>query len=164
MTIVKGQPATEMQAIAATDGGGDGDGHDDDRSSLSAVDGKEDDCHSKPPSLMTDEDWDHVLANEQQQWQQGGTDEGVGADRESSATTTTIVGLPALAGVVHSSPTKGKVVGHCMTPSSPSELLRLTKTHLAAEGSQFDEAREFGRELGDWVRGERKWRAERFST
>ena len=153
-----------MQAIAASDGGGGDDDHDDDRSSLPAVDGKGDDCHSRPPSLMTDEDWDHVLANEQQQRQQGGADEGASVSRASPLATTTFVGLPAFAGVVHSSPAKEKVVGHCMAPSSPSELLRLTKTHLAAEGSQCDEASEFGRELGDWVRGVRGWRAERVST
>lgn len=132
---------------------------------------------SKSSSLMTDEDWDQLPTKEPQdltereaqlrdkeQQSDGGS---MSASQHSSEETR--LGDPLqIAGsrvtekehgcnvAMQSSPTKVTTTiteaGCHSTPSSPSEILRMTRRVTKRDGSSIEEATQFEKELGDWVR------------
>lgn len=95
---------------------------------------KQESAHSKPSSLMTEEDWDLLLAKEQQQQENKNASD----DKEMHKS-------------IDASPIKKQ--GQHSTPSSPSELFRMTKRTEAtgANRSMVEESKQFEKALGDWV-------------
>jgi hypothetical protein len=85
--------------------------------------------HSKPSSLMTEEDWDQALAREQ----------GCAPSNTS---------IPLLESNLVN---KGKGNQASSTPTSPSQILRKTKGDKTSDNHSIEEAKKFEKELGDWV-------------
>jgi hypothetical protein len=121
----------------------------------------QDSTHSMPSSLMTDEDWDQLLAKEQQESRPSCiSSSGADAmeDVQGGSVSPLKVGGKGANGAksTHTSPIKvGRDSGHHSTPSSPSEILRLTRRNTGPSeerGSTVEEAAQFEKELGDWVR------------
>lgn len=109
----------------------------------------QDSLHSKPSSLMTDEDWDQLLAKEQQE------KSGVDTSSATELQRANVSPLRVIRGDEKEpvSPRRvGKDSGQYSTPSSPSEILRLTRKVDGQDGTKVEEAARFEKELGDWVR------------
>jgi hypothetical protein len=109
----------------------------------------QDSLHSKPSSLMTDEDWDQLFAKEQQE------KSGVDTSSATELQRANVSPLRVIRGVEKEpvSPRRvGKESGQYSTPSSPSEILRLTRRTDGQDGIKVEEAAQFEKELGNWVR------------
>jgi len=104
---------------------------------------------------MTDEDWDQLLAKEQQE--KSGVDASLATEVQRAA----VSPLKGERGEEEETPVSPRKVGNesgqYSTPSSPSEILRLTRKHVAPgdngqDDPKVEEAARFEKELGDWVR------------
>lgn len=108
-------------------------------------------CHTKASSLLTDEDWDrHLSAKETQVTRKiDNAEASLDVQQLPSMTpSNTCQGLRSL----QSSPNKKEDgVKQHSTPSSPSELRRLTRPEAVYDGKVIQEAKHFESELKEWV-------------
>jgi hypothetical protein len=147
------------------------------RTSPSALSDHCETTRSMPSSLLTDEDWDQLLLKEQKrQLQEVPHDAGErnghstsGNPAQSSILHTFSSESPSLnvckeqnvreadsAGAVMLPPSlatkKITETGEHSTPTSPSELLRMTTRSSSGNHILMEEAKQFEKDLGDWVR------------
>jgi len=137
-------------------------------------------AHSMPSSLLTEEDWDQLLAKEQKQQQQ--QQQQCQRELKASLVSTLPMMTPSNSlssmskadsggdssmseseekkdggggGIVASirfTPTKAMTeIGRHSNPTSPNELLRMTKRGTVEEN---EEVNQFEKDLGDWVRSD----------
>lgn len=115
----------------------------------------QDSLHSKPSSLKTDEDWDQLLAKEQQE-DQNGVDSSSTTEMQRADVSPSGVGQGDEERTLMSPRRTVKEFVQHSTPSSPSEILRLTRRYVAPgdreDDTRVEEAARFEKELGDWVR------------